>query len=206
MTGRACLPVAAVLGLLIAVGGCQRASPSAPLGTGQVQPVQAPASTRGKEAKMAWTLSSTAFKNGERIPRKYTGDGDDVSPPLSWTSPPAKTVELALICDDPDAPRGTFTHWVLYGLPASTTALPENVPKTETLPKLGGAKQGRNSAGKTGYLGPSPPPGPVHHYHFMLYALDAKLDLKPGATAKDLRKVMEGHALGQTELVGLYSR
>ena len=198
MTGRACLPVAAVLGLLIAVGGCQRAS--------QAQPVQAPTSGQLKEAKMAWTLSSTAFKNGERIPRKYTGDGDDVSPPLSWTAPPAKTVELALICDDPDAPRGTFTHWVLYGLPASTTALPENVAKTETLPKLGGAKQGRNSAGKTGYLGPSPPPGPVHHYHFMLYELDAKLDLKPGATAKDLRKVMEGHALGQTELVGLYSR
>jgi len=155
---------------------------------------------------MAWTLSSTAFKNGERIPRKYTGDGDDVSPPLSWTSPLAKTVELALICDDPDAPRGTFTHWVLYGLPASTTALPENVAKTETLPRLGAAKQGRNSAGNIGYLGPSPPPGPVHHYHFILYALDAKLDLKPGATAKDLRKVMGGHALGQTELVGLYSR
>jgi hypothetical protein len=190
--------VAAVLGLLIAVGGCQRAS--------QAQPVQAQTSGQLKEAKMAWTLSSTAFKNGERIPRKYTGDGDDVSPPLSWASPPAKTVELALICDDPDAPRGTFTHWVLYGLPASTTALPENVAKTETVPRLGGAKQGRNSAGKTGYLGPSPPPGPVHHYHFILYALDAKLDLKPGATAKDLRKVMEVHALGQTELVGLYSR
>jgi hypothetical protein len=125
---------------------------------------------------------------------------------LSWTAPPAKTAELALICDDPDAPRGTFTHWVLYALPASTTLLGENVAKTETLPKLSGAKQGKNSAGGIRYMGPCPPSGPAHHYHFVLCALDAKVDLKPGATAKELRKAVEGHVLGEAELVGLYGR
>jgi len=198
MTGRAALVVAAVVGLLALVGGCQRQS--------QAQVMQPTASGQGREAKMGWTLSSTAFKDGGRIPRKYTCDGEDVSPPLSWTTPPAKTAELALVCDDPDAPRGTFVHWVLYGLPATTTSLPEAVPTTETLPTLSGAKQGRNSAGRIGYMGPCPPSGPPHHYHFILYALDAKLELKPGATEKELRAAMEGHVLGQAELVGLYSR
>jgi Raf kinase inhibitor-like YbhB/YbcL family protein len=193
-----CVAAAAAIGLVLVMGGCGR--------QGEAEPVQTAAAETKEAEKMAWTLSSSAFKEGERIPRKYTGDGEDVSPPLSWTAPPPKTVELALICDDPDAPRGTFTHWVLYCLPASTASLPENVAKTEALPRLGGAKQGRNSAGRIGYMGPAPPPGPVHHYHFILYALDAKLDLRAGATQKDLRKAMEGDVLGQTELVGLYSR
>jgi len=199
MTGRLCLAAAAALGLFLLVGGCGR--------QGQAEPVQPAPSGQGREEKkVGWALSSSAFKDGARIPRKYTCDGEDVSPPLSWTAPPAKTAELALICDDPDAPRGTFTHWVLYGLPASTASLQENVAKTETLPKVGGAKQGKNSAGRIGYMGPCPPSGPAHHYQFMLYALDAKLDLKPGLTAKDLRKAMEGHVLGEAELVGLYGR
>ena len=199
MTGRLRFAAVAMLWVLVPMGGCGR--------QGQAEPAQPVASGQSKEVgKMAWTLSSTAFKEGERIPRKYTGDGEDVSPPLSWTMPPANTVELALICDDPDAPRGTFNHWVLYALPASTTALPEAVPKTEALPKLGGAKQGRNSAGRIGYMGPAPPPGAVHHYHFILHALDAKIELRPGATQKDLREAMKGHVLGQTELVGVYSR
>ena len=194
-----CLAAAAALGLFLLVGGCGR--------QGQAEPVQPVAPGQQRETKkVVWVLSSSAFKEGAPIPRKYTCDGEDVSPPLSWTAPPAKTAELALICDDPDAPRGTFTHWVLYGLPASTASLQENVAKTETLPKVGGAKQGKNSAGRIGYMGPCPPSGPAHHYQFMLYALDAKLDLKPGLTAKDLRKAMEGHVLGEAELVGLYSR
>jgi hypothetical protein len=191
-----------MLGLLALVGGCQRTGPSASLGTGQAEPT---ALGQGREAKMSWSLSSTAFKDGEMIPRKYTCDGEDVSPPLSWTAPPAKTVELALLCDDPDAPRGTFVHWVLYGLPGGTMSLPEAVPAKETLPALGGAKQGKNGAGGIGYMGPCPPSG-THHYHFQLFALGAKLDLKPGATEQQLRKAMEGHVLGTAELVGLYSR
>jgi Raf kinase inhibitor-like YbhB/YbcL family protein len=196
MTMRLWFAAMAMLCLAVPTGGCRPQSQAEPPPAGQE-----------KEAKrVAWILSSTAFKDGARIPRKHTGDGEDVSPPLSWTAPPAKTVELALICDDPDAPRGTFNHWVLYALPASATALPEAVPKTETLPALGGAKQGRNSAGRIGYLGPAPPPGPVHHYHFILHALDANIALRPGATQQDLREAMKGHTLGQTELVGTYSR
>jgi Raf kinase inhibitor-like YbhB/YbcL family protein len=199
MTGRLRFAAVAMLWVLVPMGGCGR--------QGQAEPVQPVAPGQQREAKkVVWVLSSSAFKDGARIPRKYTCDGEDVSPPLSWTAPPAKTTELALICDDPDAPRGTFTHWVLYTLPASTASLPENVAKTETLPKLGGAKQGKNSAGGIGYMGPCPPSGPAHHYHFIVYALDAKLDLRAGATQKDLRKAMEGHVAGQTELVGLYGR
>ncbi|MFB3882730.1 MAG: YbhB/YbcL family Raf kinase inhibitor-like protein [Armatimonadota bacterium] len=198
MTGRLHFAVSAAMGLFLLASGCGR--------QGQAQPVRGAEPARTEVAKMAWTLTSTAFKQGERIPRKYTGDREDVSPPLSWTAPPAKTVELALICDDPDAPRGTFNHWVLYALPTGTNGLPEGVPTTETLPSLGGAKQGRNSAGLLGYMGPAPPPGKVHHYHFILHALDARVQLKPGATQKDLRAAMKGHVLGQTGLVGIYSR
>jgi Raf kinase inhibitor-like YbhB/YbcL family protein len=154
----------------------------------------------------AWSLTSRAFKNSARIPPKYTVDGQNVSPDLNWTAPPGDTVELALICDDPDAPRGTWTHWVLYSLPASRRSLAEAVPKTETLSALGGAKQGKNSFGATGYDGPSPPRGPVHHYHFVLYALNAKVRLSPGAQKSDLERAMKGHIIAQAELVGLYSR
>ncbi len=191
----------AVLVLSLATG-CSPTRPSASQG----QPVQSLAQQQEKEAKMGWTLTSSAFKDGERIPPKYTCEGDNISPPLSWADAPARAVEFALICDDPDAPAGTFVHWVLYGLPAKTTSLPEGVPITETLPQFGGAKQGKHSGGRIGYTGPCPPAGPVHHYHFRLYALDAKLDLAPGATAKDLRQLMEKHTIGTVELVGLYSR
>jgi len=199
VTTQRLLAMSAALGMLVWVPGCGRQGQAEPEGP-------SPPAPQAEARKVKWALTSTAFKEGERIPRKHSCDGGDVSPPLSWTAPPAKTVELALICDDPDAPRGTFTHWVLYGLPASTTSLPENVAKTETLPKLGGAKQGRNSAGGIGYMGPCPPSGPAHHYQFILYALDASLDLKPGLTQKDLRAAMTGHVLGQRELIGLYSR
>ena len=155
---------------------------------------------------MAWSLSSDAFQNNGQIPPKFTCDGDDVSPPLRWDKPPETAKELALICDDPDAPVGTFTHWAIWGIPPELPGLPEAVPKMETPGAVGGAKQGTNDFRKVGYGGPCPPRGKPHHYHFRLYALDAAVDLKPGSTKANLLKAMEGHILAQAELVGLYSR
>jgi len=178
------------------------------LGCGGAQGARSTGAGAGprRTSPATWPLTSRAFKNNARIPPKYTADGRNVSPDLTWAAPPGGTVELALICDDPDAPRGTWTHWVLYALPASQRSLAEAVPKTETLPAVGGAKQGRNSFGATGYDGPSPPKGPVHHYHFVLYALNAKMTLSPGAQKPDLERAMKGHIIAQAELVGLYSR
>ena len=155
---------------------------------------------------MTFKLTRTAFKDNERIPARYTGDGADVSPPLSWEKPPEKTASLALIVDDPDAPRGTWTHWVIYNLPATLRDLPEGVPADKVLPKLGGARQGPNDSGEIGYGGPAPPRGPVHHYRFNLYALDAALDLPASARKAEAEEAMRGHIVGQARLVGLYSR
>ena len=158
---------------------------------------------------MAFALTSPAFKNDERIPKTYTGEGKDVSPPLAWADPPAGTQSLALICDDPDAPRGTWDHWLIWNLPADLRQLPEGVPQTETVADLGGARQGRNSwlTHNIGYRGPMPPPGHgTHHYHFALYALGTTLDLKAGADKKTLQKAMQGHVLGEGKLIGTYSR
>jgi len=160
-----------------------------------------------KEKVMAFTLTSPAFKNDERIPVKYTGEGADVSPPLEWSDPPAGARSLALICDDPDAPVGTWDHWVLWNLPGDLKKLPENVAKTETPPDPKGARQGKNSWPKIGYNGPMPPKGHgTHHYNFVLYALDTAPDLKAGADKKALLAAMKGHVLGQAKLTGVYSR
>lgn len=155
---------------------------------------------------MAWPLTSTAFADNTRIPDKYTGEGENISPPLKWGEPPAGTVEYALIGHDPDAPSGNWIHWVLYGLGKEKRSLPEAQPKTKTLPDLGSAKQGLNSSQKIGYSGPMPPPGKVHHYHFRLYALKDPITLAPGASEGELQKALQGHILAETELVGLYSR
>jgi Raf kinase inhibitor-like YbhB/YbcL family protein len=155
---------------------------------------------------MAFLLTSTAFKEGAAIPVKYTCDGADVSPPLAWSGAPAGTVGFALIADDPDAPAGTWVHWVLYDLPATASRLPENVAKAETLPDLGGALQGRTDFRRPGYGGPCPPPGPAHRYFFKLYALDAPLKLKAGATKGDVEAAMQGHVLGTAQLMGTYAR
>jgi len=155
---------------------------------------------------MALRIASPAFENNARIPAPFTADGANVSPPLSWEKPPEGIVSFALIMDDPDAPRMTFTHWMIYNIAGKLAGLPEGVPAKETLPDLGGAKQGLNDFGKFGYGGPAPPRGPVHHYHFRLYALDANLSLGPRAGKVDLEQAMKGHILGQAELVGLYSR
>jgi hypothetical protein len=153
---------------------------------------------------MAFELKTSAFDPGGSIPKKFTCDGPDVSPALAWSEPPTGTQSICLIMDDPDAPVGTWVHWVLYDLPATTRELAENVAKQEQLPN--GARQGRNDFRRIGYGGPCPPAGPAHRYFFKLYALDAKTNLKPGATKADLEAAMRGHLLAQAELMGRYKR
>jgi hypothetical protein len=148
-------------------------------------------------------LKSQAFQAGEMIPAKYTCDGQDISPPLSWSDPPTGTIGFALISDDPDAPMGTWVHWVIWNIPASALALDENCPKTASLPN--GTKQGTTDFHRVGYGGPCPPSG-THRYYFKLYALDRALDLPASTTKKDLETAMQGHILGQTELMGTYRR
>jgi Raf kinase inhibitor-like YbhB/YbcL family protein len=147
-------------------------------------------------------LTSTSFQN--QIPAKYTCSGAGLSPQLAWNAPQTRTSSFALIVTDPDAPRGTWVHWVLYNLPAETRALPEGLPALGQLPD--GALQGRNDFGEIGYGGPCPPPGPPHHYHFTLYALDAKLNLPVGAMRAQVEAAMQGHILAKGELVGSYQR
>ena len=153
---------------------------------------------------MPFQLSSTTFEEGKYIPRKHTGEGLDVSPPLQWTHPPAGTNSFALICDDPDAPVGTWVHWVIYNIPAHATGLPEGVPTEKELKD--NTRQGINDFKKIGYGGPMPPRGSDHRYFFKLYALDISLVLSPGAKKSDLLKAMENHILGQAELMGRYKR
>jgi len=149
-------------------------------------------------------MTSSAFSAGETIPKKFTCDGPDFSPQLKWNAPAAATQSFALLMDDPDAPVGTWVHWVLYDLPADTQELPEGVAKQEQL--ASGARQGRNDFGKIGYGGPCPPAGKPHRYFFKLYALDSRLGLKAGATKADVERAMKGHIVGQAELMGTYGR
>lgn len=159
---------------------------------------------QAREETMSFEIASTAFSNGGMIPKKFTCDGPDVSPPLRWTGALAATRSFALIMDDPDAPVGTWVHWVLYNLPANTTELPEGVEKQEQL--ANGATQGRNDFRRIGYGGPCPPPGTPHRYYFKLYALDTKLSLKAGATKPELERAIKSHVLGESEVVGRYGR
>ncbi|NJO43422.1 MAG: YbhB/YbcL family Raf kinase inhibitor-like protein [Cyanobacteria bacterium CRU_2_1] len=148
-------------------------------------------------------LESSAFPPDGAIPAKYTCDGDNVSPALTWDAPPEKTLSLVLIADDPDAPRRTYVHWVLYDLDPKIRELPEGVPSQPIL-NLGGV-QGKNDFGRYGYGGPCPPNG-THRYFFKLYALDTVLDLPPGATKAEVIKAMKEHILAGAELIGRYSR
>ncbi len=163
------------------------------------------ASNKGEEpmAPQTITLSSDAFAHDGSIPARFTCDGDDVSPALSWEGAPENTKSFALIMDDPDAPGKTFVHWVYLDIPAGTTSLPEHIPNAER-PSPGGI-QGRNDFRKIGYGGPCPPGG-EHRYFFKLYALDTTLALNPGATKSDVLKAAEGHVLAQGELIGKYTR
>jgi len=156
-----------------------------------------------RRESMEINITSAAFEGGGMIPVKYTCDQEDVSPPLAWDSVPEGTKTLALICDDPDAPMGTWVHWVLFNFPAGINELSENVPPERELDNE--ARQGTNDFGRIGYGGPCPPGG-THRYYFKLYALDTALDLEAGARKPQLLEAMEGHVLAEGQLIGKYSR
>ena len=158
-------------------------------------PAQKPA-----EAKLQ--VTSASFEADSALPAKYTCDGRDVSPALAWNEPPAGTKSFALVVDDPDTPKKTVIHWLIYDLPAATHTLPEGVPTKAKLPD--GSRQGKNDHGKIGYSGPCPPAGAAHHYFFKLYALDYQTGLKPKATAADVEKAIKGHILAQAELIARF--
>ena len=150
-------------------------------------------------------IESPAFKNEDMIPVKYTCDGDDVSPTLRWFDPPPNVKSFALIMEDPDAPMGTFTHWILYNIPPNLSELPENIPKKPEVQGIG--MQGVNDFGRVGYGGPCPPRTHTpHRYYFRLYALDTMLSLKPGAGLNEVRRTMSGHIIAEAYLMGRYGR
>ncbi len=190
-TGRPLAPIAWLAASLLAMG--LTAAPPAPRAQAQQE---APA---GK-----LRLMTSAFQAGGEIPSKFTCEGADVSPALTWNEPPAGTRSFMLIADDPDAPGGTFTHWLVYDLPASLRRLPEGVPTTGEI--QGGGRQGTNDFPKTGYAGPCPPPGKAHRYFFRLYALDEKVGLHSAATRQELEPAMRGHVLAQSEIMGRFRR
>ena len=178
------LPVSVIMSVLLACGS---------MGSG----------TKGDDT-MSFTMKSASFDHEGDIPKKHTCDGADVSPALSWSDPPAGAQSFCLIMDDPDAPAGTWVHWVLYNIPAATRELMENVAKKPELKD--GSRQGRNDFRRPGYGGPCPPRGGPHRYFFKLVALDARLNLPSGATKADIEKAIKGHVLAQAELMGRYKR
>ncbi|MCL5005000.1 MAG: YbhB/YbcL family Raf kinase inhibitor-like protein [Acidobacteria bacterium] len=175
---------------LISAASCNRSSG---------EPLQA----KGPQVS-GFQVESTAFKAGEEIPKKFTCEGEDISPALRWTHPPRGTRSFALITEDPDAPSGTWIHWVVYDLPAQSRELSEGVPKQQQV--SGGGSQGRNDFGRIGYGGPCPPPGGAHHYFFKIYALDTMLHLQPGVTKEEVLQAAKGHILGVAELMALFKR
>jgi Raf kinase inhibitor-like YbhB/YbcL family protein len=172
--------------------------------TSRPQPVaQQPAADKPNDNSGGIKLTSSAFKEGQPIPATYTCKGVNISPPLEWSGVPKTARTIAVIADDPDAPSGIWVHWVLYNLPADNIGLVENLPATERL-KAGGF-QGKNDSGKIGYDGPCPPSG-THRYFFKIYALDAELPLKAGATKAEVEKAMAGRVVAQGQLMGTYGR
>ena len=159
---------------------------------------------RDDSATSSLALSSTSFRDGETIPARHTCDGENLSPSLGWTGVPVETRSFALICDDPDAPRGTWVHWLLWNLPADACELGVGMPPRPELPS--GARQGINDSGDLGYGGPCPPPGSPHRYFFRLHALDTTLNLSPGVNRSDLEAAMEGHILARGTFMGTYQR
>jgi Raf kinase inhibitor-like YbhB/YbcL family protein len=151
-------------------------------------------------------ISSSGFGSGDTIPAVFTCDGANHSPPLSWTNLPPRTASLTVIVDDPDAPGGTFVHWIVFNIPGGTTAIAEAQPHGATLPQLGSAMQGLNDFHAAGYDGPCPPRGPAHRYRFWLFALDTTLSVAPGATRARVEAAMRGHELAYGELIGRYAR
>jgi len=184
--------------LLLAIILLTACAPSAPLTTEQSTP-----DPLEMEEPMSFELTSSAFAQGQPIPAQYACQGLDVSPPLAWGVPPAGTQSFALIMDDPDAPGGTWVHWVLFNIPASASGLPEAFPADATFPD--GSMSGQNSWGRTGYGGPCPPSG-THRYFFKLYALDEMLAISAGASKGELEKSMTGHILAKGELMGTFTK
>jgi Raf kinase inhibitor-like YbhB/YbcL family protein len=165
----------------------------------------APAEVCGqKAASSKFELKTTSFTPGGFIPKRFTCEAANVSPALTWTDPPLGTQSFAIIEDDPDAPSGTFVHWVVYDLPTAYRKLPEALSGNGQMP--GGGRQGTNDFSRTGYSGPCPPPGRPHRYYIRLYAVDAILNLRPAATRKELDAAMQGHILAQAELMGRFAR
>jgi Raf kinase inhibitor-like YbhB/YbcL family protein len=155
-------------------------------------------------AQSSFSLTSTAFAAGTTIPIDNSCAGANNSPPLAWSGAPSGTKSFVLVLSDPDAPRGTFLHWVAFDIPGAATSLAGGVPHVDQIP--GGGEQGMNGAAKIGYTGPCPPPGKVHHYHFTLYALNSTINLPKGASLTAVKSAMEAHVIGKTELVGTFSR
>ena len=153
---------------------------------------------------MAFEIKCETFQPESQIPTRHTCDGPDLSPALVWQDPPPNTNSFALISDDPDAPMGTWVHWVIYDIPPSLRKLQEGIPKVEVL--ADGSKQGITDFGKAGYGGPCPPPGKPHRYYFRLYALDTVLNLPPKQTKAKLLKAIEGHILAEAQIMGYYQR
>ncbi len=151
---------------------------------------------------MSLRLTSDTFEPNQPIPKRFTKEGENISPALSWQDAPAHTASFALLVDDPDAPKGVFTHWVCFNISPKTHGLPPGIPKRGTVDD--GITQGKNDFGNVGYDGAQPPPGPPHHYHFAIYALDTNLPLREGASKQEVMRAMQGHVLEQAELVGLY--
>jgi Raf kinase inhibitor-like YbhB/YbcL family protein len=174
---------------LLLLAGCQSKLPSTPT---------------PMEGMVEFRVSSEAFDEGDIIPQKYTCDGADLSPPLSWSHVPKGTQSLVLIVDDPDAPTRTWVHWVLYNIPGSRTSLPEGVRLSQDVSEFG--SQGYTDFGRPGYGGPCPPSGGAHRYFFKIYALDQSLNLPQNPTKEDVEQAMEGHILGLGQLMGKYSR
>lgn len=165
---------------------------------------QQPSSSKPSSHMSTFTLATPAFPSGGAIPDRYTCHGSDDSPALVWTGHPAESASFAIVMDDPDAPAGTWVHWVIWNIPATSHLLQANVTRSGTL--ADGAMQGKNGFGKVGYNGPCPPPGKTHRYFFRLYALDSKLTLQPGADRNQLDAAMKGHILGIAEHIGTYRR
>jgi Raf kinase inhibitor-like YbhB/YbcL family protein len=204
---------AGVVALLAVIGfaGCGREAGEGGYVAGKPKQVSKTAAAKSGNAKSiagrtklpGFEVTSTAFDAGGTIPKVHTADGDDFSPPLRWQGAPAGTKSFVLICDDPDAPRGTWVHWVVYDIDPTVSALGAGITGT---PTIGGAAQGRNDFGNLGYGGPSPPKGPAHRYFFRLLALDKRLGLESGATRREVLAAADGHVLALGELMGRYGR
>jgi hypothetical protein len=189
---------------IIALAAAACGGGSASNGTATKTAASTPQTSQTVASASGLSLTSDAFTDGEAIPVAYTCGGVSTSPPLRWSGAPGGTGAFALLMDDPDAPRGTFDHWVAYDLPASASGLPQGVPVGHAL-EVGG-KQGKNGAGTQAYLAPCPPAGPAHHYRFRLFALDGPLGLGDRKTKAEVEAAMQGHILAQALLTGTFGR